>query len=231
MIDFHGKTAFVTGASSGIGLAFAKILAVKGANVILVARSGDKLRKLAADIKKESKVKADVVVADLSGPKAPSKVYGTAMKKGYKVDVLINNAGFGTHGEFHTLSADREHQEVMLNVAAVVQLTHLFLPDMLKRKDGIIVSVASTGAFQPVPYNAVYGATKAFVLSFSEALWAEYRKQGVRILALCPGSTDTNFFNARGSESSFAKQRTTEGVMETALKAVQEGSHTLLMAG
>jgi len=221
MISFENKTVLVTGASSGIGKTFAQTLAAKGANVILVARSGDKLRKLASEIKNQSKVKAEVVVADLSDPKAPFKVYASVTKKGYQVDVLINNAGFGTHGQFHTRSTDLEDKEVMLNASAVVQLTHLFLPTMIKKNEGIIVNVASMAAFQPVPYSAVYGATKAFVLSFSEALWAEYRKQGLRILALCPGTTDTNFFKARGDDrSDFGKRRTTEGVVKTALRAL-----------
>src|SRR5208337_3026335 len=115
MTSFEKKTALITGASSGIGKAFAETLAAKGANVILVARSRDKLRSLASEIKKQSKVKAEVIVADLSDPKAPAKVYAAVIKKGYQVDVLINNAGFGTRGEFHTLSADQEQMEVMLN--------------------------------------------------------------------------------------------------------------------
>ncbi len=222
MITFEKKTVLITGASSGIGKAFAEVLSAKGANVILVARSRDKLTSLASEIKKQFKVKAEVIVVDLSDPKAPVKVYAVVTKKGYKVDVLINNAGFGTHGQFHTLSAVREHMEVMLNAAAVVELTHLFLPSMVKSREGIVINVASTGAFQPVPFSAVYGATKAFVLSFSEALWAEYRKQGIRILALCPGTTDTNFFKARGDgESAFSKKRTPEGVVQTALRALE----------
>jgi hypothetical protein len=187
---------------------------------------------LASEIRKQSKVKAEVIVADLSDPKAPAKVHAAVTKKGYQVDVLINNAGFGTQGEFHTLSAEVEQKEIMLNAAAVVQLTHLFLPSMVKKKDGMIVNVASTGAFQPVPFSAVYGATKAFVLSFSEALWAEYRKQGIRILALCPGTTDTNFFKARGDgESAFSKKRTPEGVVQTVLRLWSGGNPTLSTEG
>jgi hypothetical protein len=232
MLTFQGKTALITGASSGIGLTFAITLAGKGADVILVARSAGVLRKLASDIKKRSNVRADVVVADLSDPKAPARVQAAITKKGYKVDILVNNAGFGTHGQFHTLSAEVEHREVMLNAAAVVQLTHLFLPDMLKRKDGVIVNVASTGAFQPVPFSAVYGATKAFVLSFTEALWAEYRKQGIRILALCPGTTDTNFFKARGDDqSAFGKRRTTASVVLTAIRALERGKSYAIDGG
>jgi short-subunit dehydrogenase len=224
MISFEKRTALITGASSGIGKAFAEALSARGANVILVARSKDKLTSLASEIKKQFKVKAEVIAADLSDPKAPPKIHAAVIKKGYQVDVLINNAGFGTYGQFHTQSADKENKEVMVNAAAVVQLTHLFLPSMVKKREGIIVNVASTGAFQPVPFSAVYGATKAFVLSFSEALWVEYRKQGIRVLALCPGTTDTNFFKARGDgESTFGKKRTTESVVKTALKALERG--------
>ncbi len=132
MISFENKTALVTGASSGIGKAFALALSEKGANVILVARSRDKLRSLASEIKMQSKVKAEVIAADLNDPKAPARVHAAVTRKGYGVDVLVNNAGFGTRGEFHTLSADQEQKEVMLNVAALVQLTHLFLPSMVK---------------------------------------------------------------------------------------------------
>ncbi len=232
MITFEKKTVLITGASSGIGKAFAEVLSAKGANVILVARSRDKLTSLASEIKKQFKVKAEVIVADLSDPKAPAKVYAVVTKKGYKVDVLINNAGFGTRGQFHALSADQEHKEVMLNVAALVQLTHLFLPSMVKKNQGIIVNVASTGAFQPVPFMAVYGATKAFVLSFSEALWAEYRKQGIRILALCPGETETNFAKVAGNEQPiFGKKRTAEGVVETALRALARGKSYAIDGG
>jgi uncharacterized protein len=221
LIVFEKKTALITGASSGIGKAFAEALAARGADVILLARSKEKLKRLASEIARQFKVKAEVIVADLSDPKAPARVYSTLTKKSYQVDVLINNAGFGTYGDFHTIQAEVEHNELIVNAAAVVQLTHLFLPGMVKRKEGTIVNVASTAAFQPVPFSAVYGATKAFVLSFSEALWAEYRKQGVRILALCPGTTDTNFFEARGDgESAFGKKRTTESVVKTALRAL-----------
>ena len=222
MLSFDKKVVLITGASSGIGKAFAEALSARGANVILVARSRGKLTSLASEIRKQSKVKAEVIVADLSDPRAPARVHAAVTRKGYRVDVLINNAGFGTRGQFHTLSAEIEHKEIMLNTAAVVQLTHLFLPLMVKRKEGLVINVASTGAFQPVPFSAVYGATKAFVLSFSEALWAEYLKQGIRILALCPGTTDTNFFKARGDgESAFSKKRTPEGVVQTALKALE----------
>jgi hypothetical protein len=223
MLSFEKKTALITGASSGIGKAFAEALSARGANVILVARSGDKLRSVASEIKKKSKVKAEVIVADLSDPRAPARVHAAVTKKGYQVDVLINNAGFGTQGQFHNLSAEVEHKEIMLNVAAVVRLTHLFLPGMVKKKNGVIINVASAAAFEPVAFMAVYGATKAFVLSFSEALWAEYRKQGVVVLAVCPGATATNFSKAAGTEGRHSgKRRSSENVVETTVRALEK---------
>ena len=119
--------------------------------------------------------------------KAPDTVYAEIRGMERNVDILVNNAGVGTYGQFHTLSADEDHKEVMLNVVALVRLTHLFLPAMVERGQGTVVNIASAAAFQPAPYMAVYGASKAFVLSFSEALWAEYRQQGVHVLAVCPG--------------------------------------------
>jgi len=224
MISFEKKTVLITGASSGIGKAFAEAFSARGANVILVARSRDKLMSLASEIKKQSKVKAEVIVADLSDPKAPARVHAAVAKKGYQIDILVNNAGFGTYGQFHSLSAEVEHKEIMLNVAAVVQLTHLFLPGMVKKKNGIIINVASAAAFEPLAFMAVYGATKAFVLSFSEALWAEYRKQGVHVLAVCPGPTETNFSKVVGTEArDFGKRRSSENVVETTLRALERG--------
>jgi hypothetical protein len=224
MISFEKKTILITGASSGIGKAFAETLSGRGANVILVARSRDKLMSLASEIKKQSKVKAEVIVADLSDPKAPARVHAAVTKKGYQIDVLINNAGFGTQGQFHTLPAEVEQKEVMLNAAAVVQLTHLFLPGMVKKKNGIIINIASAAAFEPLAFMAVYGATKAFVLSFSEALWAEYRKRGIHILVVCPGPIETNFSKVVGTEArNFGKRRTSQSVVETTLRALERG--------
>ena len=224
MLSFQKKTALITGASSGIGESFAKALAAKGANLILVARSGDKLKKLASQLNVQFKVNTQVIVADLSDPKAPQKIHSAATKKGQAVGILINNAGFGTRGHFHTLQADKEHSEIMVNVAAMVSLTHLFLPSMVRKKDGIIVNVASGASFQPLPFMAVYGATKAFVLSLSEALWAEYRKEGIRFLALCPGETETNFEKAMGNtQGIFGRRRSVESVVKTALRALERG--------
>ena len=232
MLSFEKKTALITGASSGIGEAFAKALAAKGTNLVLVARSGDKLKKLASELSKQFNIDAQVLVADLSDPKAPQKVFSAATKKGRSVGILINNAGFGTRGRFHSLPPDKEYSEIMVNVAAVVSLTHLFLPSMVRKKEGIIINVASTGAFQPVPFMAVYGATKAFVLSFSEALWAEYRREGIRVVALCPGETQTNFEKVVGNRQGvFRRKRSAESVVQTALRALERGKSYVIDGG
>ena len=223
MISFEKKTALITGASSGIGETFAETLAARGANVILVARSKAKLDRLAAKIRKARKVAAEAIAADLTEEKAPDRVYAAVKKLGHHVDILINNAGFGSHGPFHTYSTDEDHKEIMLNVAALVRLTHLFLPSMVEGREGIVINVASAAAFQPMPFMAVYGASKAFVLSFSEALWAEYRSFGIRVLALCPGATETNFSKVAGEDAAVGKKRAVESVIASALKALERG--------
>ncbi|WP_254075500.1 SDR family NAD(P)-dependent oxidoreductase [Paenibacillus tritici] len=137
----------------------------------------------------------------------------------------INNAGIGTHGRFEEIDPEREQEEIMLNTAALVDLTHHFLPGMLERKDGVVVNVASMAAFAPCAYSAVYGATKAFVLSFSEALWAETRGRGVRVLTLCPGATDTGFFDAVGSRDMAAGSAlsTPEKVVQAGFRGIDKG--------
>ncbi len=229
MTTYTGKTALITGASSGIGAAFARALAAQGTHLILVARSEDKLRDLATTLATQHNVRADVLSADLSRPEAAQELFGSTQQLGLPIDILINNAGFGTHGSFDSLDAEHEQQEIMLNVAAVVALTHRFLPAMLARRSGSIINVASTAAFQPTPYMAVYGASKAFVLSFSEALWAEYRSEGIRVLALCPGATRTNFFNVVGTEdAAMGSRETPEKVVQVAFQALERGRPSVI---
>lgn len=199
--DFAGKTALVTGASMGIGAELARELSRRGATLVLVARSEDKLARLAAELGR-----AHVVAADLSSPGAARRVYDAVVAKGLEIDVLINNAGFGIHGAFDELPLAAQREQVDLNVGALMELTYLFLP-MIERRRGGIIQVASMAAFMPVPYFAVYAATKAFVLSFSMALWAEYRPRGVRVLALIPGATETPFFERAGEGASAGVKR------------------------
>jgi len=224
MFQYQGKTALITGASGGIGTAFARALTARGANVILVARSEGRLRALADELARDHGVRAEAIAVDLTREDAARELRAAVDARGLAVDLLINNAGFGTYGPFETLAAERAGAEVALNVAAVVDLTHLFLPAMLAQGDGAVINVASTSAFQPLPYMAVYGATKAFVLSFSEALWAECRGRGVRVLALCPGPTATEFFDVVGTDDGVVGQRRTAAqVVTTALRALERG--------
>ncbi len=229
MSAYTGKTALITGASSGIGAAFARALAAQGANLILVARSQDQLRELATTLASQHSIRADFIATDLSQPAAGQELFAATQQLGLPIDILVNNAGFGTYGSFDSINAGREQQEIMLNVAAVVDLTHHFLPAMVARGNGSIINVASTAAFQPVPYSAVYGASKAFVLSFSEALWAEYRGKGVHVLVLCPGPTSTNFFTVVGTEDgALGARETPEKVVQAALHALEQGRPSVI---
>jgi short-subunit dehydrogenase len=178
---------------------FARQLAARGSNLILAARSADRLAALAEDLQARHRVTVTTLPADLSLPADVSRV--VAATAATRVDLLVNNAGFGTYGSFAGLDPAREHAEVMVNAVAAVGLAHAVLPGMLTRRTGGIITVASTIAFQPSPQQAVYGATKAFGLAFSEALWTETRGSGVRILALCPGPTATGFFASLGDQN------------------------------
>ncbi len=230
MFTYKGKTALITGASSGIGLAFAHALAERSMNVILVARSEERLRILAKEIAEQHNVRVEVIAADLSQVQEVERIQQAVEQRGLTVDLLINNAGFGTHGFFDTLAPEREQEEIMVDVASVVALTHTFLPSMIARGEGVVINVASISAFQPTPYMAVYGASKAFVLSFSQALSEEYRKRGIRFLVLCPGATETNFFQVAGEGLVVDRKRTSEQVVTTGLQALEQG-RTLVVDG
>src|ERR1043166_236662 len=195
------KTALITGASSGIGEAFAHQLAKEGSSLILVARSEDKLEKLAHQIRQKYQRRVYVIPADLSKKSPGAAIAAEVAKRDLKVELLVNNAGFGTVGAFHKQEAVRQQQMIALNCSAIVDLTFAFLPDMLDAGYGGVINIASLAAFQAVPYMAVYGATKAFVLSFSQALWGEYEKQGLRVVAVCPGPVETGFFEATGNSN------------------------------
>jgi short-subunit dehydrogenase len=223
------NTTLITGASSGIGEVFARRLAALGRNVLLVARSEDKLATLCNELGRSNSVRAQYVAMDLSQPESPARLFEEAEKRGLTVDMLINNAGFGSFGDFAKSDLDRELNMIDLNIKALVELTYRFLPPMRERQQGAIINVASTAGFQAVPFMATYAATKAFVLSFSEALWEENRPHGVKVMALCPGVTDTNFFEAaRGQKPPARVAQTPEDVVDTALRALARGkSHVI----
>lgn len=223
------NTTLITGASSGIGEVFARKLAARGRNVLLVARSEEKLITLCNELGRSNSVRAQYVALDLSTPESPDRLFEEATKRGLTVDMLINNAGFGSMGEFSKLDLARELNMIDVNIKSLVELTYRFLPPMIERRQGAIINVASTAAFQPVPFMATYAATKAFVLSFSEALWEENRSHGIKVLALCPGVTDTNFFEAaRGFKPPARASQTPEEVVDTALRGLAQGkSHVI----
>ena len=190
------ETALITGASSGIGFELAKIHAKNGHNLILVARSVDKLNTLKEELVSKNKIDVLVIPSDLSKEGAAQKLYALVKEKGMVVDYLINNAGFGDFGMFHEASQSKMDQMIQVNVVALTQLTRLFLPEMVQRKKGRVMNVASTAAFQPGPTMAVYFATKAYVLYLSEAIGNEVSGTGVTVTALCPGATESGFMDA-----------------------------------
>ena len=228
-------TALVTGASGGIGKSFAEKIAARKTNLIIVARSEDKLNALAQQLQQEYNIQVEVIVKDLTEPSAPQEVFDTVQAKGLTVDILINNAGFGDYGEFTKTDCDRQIEMIQLNNIALVALTHKFLPQMRERGSGSIINIASIAAYQPLPYISVYAATKAFVRSFSEALWAENRQYGVKVLVVSPGPTETNFFNEAKFPPALAKNAksmsTPEEVVEEAFKALEDGNAAVVVGG
>ncbi|WP_427017650.1 SDR family NAD(P)-dependent oxidoreductase [Pseudarthrobacter sp. P1] len=221
--DFAGTTALVTGASSGIGAEFARSLAAKGASLVLVARSVDALEALAAELRQAHGVGVDVVTLDLALPDSAETLAAVMAEHGLAVDVLINNAGFGSHGDVVDADPAMLAQQIQLNVGTLVGTTARFLPGMVARGRGVVVNVASTAAFQPLPHMAVYGATKSFVLSFTQALWKENASTGVKVLALCPGATDTAFFDVAGGDAAVGERRSPTTVVELAFEALAAG--------
>jgi short-subunit dehydrogenase len=221
--EWNGKWALVTGASAGIGVALAKELAVGGTNLVLTARRKDRLEDLAASLRSQHKVKTEVLVADLAEAGAPEKIFAFTKEKGLDIDLLINNAGFGHYGEFSSAEIHRVLDMVQVNCHAVVHLTRLYLPEMIARRRGDVLILASTASFQAVPYISTYAATKAFDLLFAEGLAEEMKPYGIRVCALCPGSTETEFHVVAGQDQFIRKAETAEKVARTGLKALAAG--------
>lgn len=194
------RTALVTGASAGIGKELCTLFAKDGHDLVLVARSEARLRELSAELAAAHGITAHVVAADLGDAKAPRAVFDAVEGLGVTIDFLVNNAGFGSNGDFLDLDLDREAEMIEVNVSALVKLTHLFARGMRERRAGHVLNIASTAAFQPGPYMATYFATKAFVLSFSEALGHELEGAGVKVTCHCPGATATNFAGTAGND-------------------------------
>jgi len=199
MVQIQSMTcALITGASAGLGLEYAKLFAADGHDLILVARRRDRLEALAKELTQGRSIQVAVIDLDLSAPDGAAKVIAEVKRLGRSIDFLVNNAGFGTTGAFSELPVERELEEIRLNVAALVELTQAFLPEMLARKSGRILNIGSTAGFQPGPFMAVYYASKAFVNSFTEALWYELKGTGVTATVSCPGATATEFAQVSG---------------------------------
>lgn len=221
------KTVLITGASSGIGLELAHIHASKGDNLILIARSKKKLDEFKLQMEKQYGVTVYNIGKDLTEVSAPIEIYDELKAKKIHVDYLVNNAGVGDFGHFASSDWDKQMKMINLNIMALTHLTRLLLPDMIKKRYGKILNVASTAAFQPGPTMAVYFATKAYVLSFSEALANEVKRRGVTVTALCPGATNTGFKSASALEnSSLFKSKhiaTSKNVAEFGYRAMMRG--------
>ena len=216
--DLHAHTVLITGASSGIGGAFAHSLAQRHAGLVLVARRHERLELLAADLRAEHGITVTVVPLDLASSTAAQELQDQLTISGVTVTALINNAGFGTFGPFVEEDLERLEEEIAVDVTAPVQLSRIFLPGIIAGR-GFLINVASMAAYAPTPRMAVYGAAKSFVLSFTEALWAETRHTGARVFALSPGATSTEFNTVVGTEDATAgaAQRTAADVVATAL--------------
>ena len=224
-----GKWALITGASAGIGWALAEQLAAGGANLVLTARRTDRLEKLASDLSAKYGIKAEVFAADLVRPEAPAEIYAFTAGKGIEVELLVNNAGFGAFGYNHEIEGSRLLDMIQLNCSAVVHLTRLYVPGMVERRHGDVLIVASTAAFQAVPFISAYAATKAFDLIFAEGIAEEVARFGVRVCALCPGSTNTEFQQvAQQPDRAFRIAETAEAVARAGLAGLERGQSCVI---
>jgi uncharacterized protein len=220
---WFARWALVTGASAGIGVALAEELASGGTNLVLTARRKDRLEALAQRLSSSYRIQTRIFPAELADPAAPEKIFAFTTEKRIAIDLLINNAGFGKYGEFHSVDKQRLLDMVQVNCAAVVHLTHLYLPEMLARHRGDILILASTASFQAVPYISTYAATKAFDLLFAEGLAEELKPHGIHVCALCPGSTESEFHAVSGQEKFIGRAETAQKVARTGLKALAAG--------
>ncbi|RSM72912.1 oxidoreductase [Amycolatopsis sp. WAC 01375] len=219
-VDYRTQTILLTGASSGIGAAFARALAARGSNLVLVARRVERLEALADELRRATSTRIEVISADLSQPAVASELRQAVGDRGVHVTSLINNAGFGSFAPFAEADARHLTAEIAVDVMAPVQLTAAFLPEMIRAGNGFVLNLASVSAYLPSPRMAVYGAAKAFVLSFTESLWTELRGTGVTAFAVSPGATATEFTTGMGPDAGVltaGRLRTPEDVVATAL--------------
>ncbi|MFH9826631.1 SDR family NAD(P)-dependent oxidoreductase [Streptomyces bobili] len=225
-IDYRRQTVIVTGASSGLGAEFARQLARRGADLVLVARRADRLKGLADELTRAHGVTVHVVARDLGRPDAGRTLRAELESRGIRATGLVNNAGFATHDALAHEDPHRLQSMIALNVSALVDLSRAYIGPLASADTGILINVASLLGFQPTPYLSVYGATKAFVLSFTESLWEENRGTGLRVLAVCPGATKTEFYDVAGSQQADygTKRATPADVVRTALDTLDRRS-------
>ena len=225
--DFHGKWALVTGASAGIGMALARELATCGAKLILTARRKDRLEALAAELIAKG-AEVVVIAADLNDASAPQQIYDATEGTGIPVDILIDNAGLGQFGAFHSNSIDQELSQVRVNCEAVVRMARLFVPRMVERRRGWVLITASTASFQPLPYLATYAASKAFDRFFALGLAAEVARFGIKVTALCPGPTASEFFDVAGAGVFKRRVQSAEDVARIGVEALERGRRMVI---
>ncbi|HEV2486356.1 MAG TPA: SDR family oxidoreductase [Terracidiphilus sp.] len=225
--DFNGKWALVTGASAGIGVALARELAGRGAKLILTARRKDRLESLAAELTAHG-TEVRIVVADLNDRAAPQQIYDATEAAGIPVDILINNAGLGQFGAFHLTPIEQELSQIRVNCEAMVHLSRLFVPNMVERRRGWVLVVASTASFQPIPYLNTYAATKVFDRFFAQALAAEVARFGVKVTALCPGPTESEFFDIARARVFKRRVQDTSEVARLGIRALAQGKRMII---
>ncbi|MFF6984598.1 SDR family NAD(P)-dependent oxidoreductase [Streptomyces sp. NPDC008343] len=225
-MSYRGTTALITGASSGLGEEFARQWAERGADVVLVARRFDRLEELAGTLQRRHGITATPLAADLARPGAAAALKAELAERGITVQTLINNAGFGSHGAFAEQEPEQITRMIQVNAGAVAELTHAFLPELVADGRGALVTVASTAAYQPTPAMAVYGATKAFVLSLTEALAHETRRSSLRVLAVSPGPVGTEFFDVVGTQEAAVGRLSSPAQVVTAARRALERRRT-----
>ena len=230
-VDYKNQTILVTGASSGIGAAFARELAGRGAHLVLVARRVDRLETLAAELRSAHGIRATVIGLDLGLPAAGRALKEKTDAAGLVVTGVVNNAGFGTDGPFHDENPATLAQEIAVDITTLVDISRAYIEPLRSAGNGILVNVASVAGHQPIPGMAVYSASKAFVLNFTEALWHESRATGLRVLALSPGLTTTEFFDVLDSEQYKGRYQTPEQVVQTALTALDRNRRPSITSG
>lgn len=225
--DFNGKWALVTGASSGIGIAMARELAAHGAKLILTGRRVERLESAAAELAAKG-TETRIVAADLNDPSAPQQIYDATEGAGLPVEILINNAGLGQFGQFFSNPVEQEISQVRVNCEAVIRLSRLFVPQMVERRRGWVLVVASTASYQPIPYLNTYAATKVFDRFFAQALAAEVSRFGVKVTTLCPGPTESEFFETARARTFKRSVQATEDVARLAIHGLARGKLTVL---